>query len=257
MLLKVDENKWTRRRPDLAALWVAILCAVIVSCVTRPIKLNEISESFEANLKNLDLDNSFAFTHQADELYFSRVLLTEGDHRCQFFIGFKNGQFKYRFPAYRLAELSKIYDERLSLQAKKERALQKIDSFEVEKQKCSAEIAEREKTTGELINDAVTSLLYAPLATFGLIGMVTFGADDTVQLIKDSILEKKMNQLRLGKSAAEVKALLEREMTSHQTGSYNFHTIDYGYYRRLVMVFENDRLTGMIRGSRTSPATTK
>jgi hypothetical protein len=246
--------KSTPLRRHLDTLLIAFFCGFIVSCAARPIKSNEISGSFETNLKQLDLGNSFAFTRGSDELYFSRILLEEGGHKCQFFIGFKNGQFKYRFPAYRLAELAKIYDEKIPLQTKKERALQKIDGFEVEKQKCTAEIAEREKTAGERVGDVVTNILYAPLAAIGIIGMVTFGADDTVKSIKDSILEKKMDQLRLGQSTAEVKSLLGGRMSSNQTGSYY---IDYGYYRQLVMVFERYRLTGMIRGSRKNSAVTK
>lgn len=255
MNAKRDINKSKILRKRVETLLIAIFCGMMVCCAAWPLKSNEITGSFETNLSNLDLDNSFAFTRMADEFYFSRVLITEGVHKCRFFIGFKNGQFKYRFPAHRLAELAKIHDEEHSIQSKKDRILQKIDGFAFGKQNCTAEIAEREATIGESVEVVVTNLLYAPLAAVGLIGMVTFGAADTVQSIKDSILEKRMDQLRLGKSTAEVKLLLDSELTANHTGSYSFYSIDYGYYRRLVMVFENDRLTGMIRGSRNnSPA---
>lgn len=226
-----------------------VLCITIASCASRPINSNEITGSFETNLKNLDLDNSFAFTHGADEFYFSRILLSEDGRKCQFFVGFKNSQFRYRFPEYRIVEISKIYSQKTPLETKKARALEKIDSLEVEKQRCTVEIAERERTMGARVGDVIAGVFYAPLAAFGVIGMVTFGASDTIQFVKDAILEKKMDQLRLGQSTAEVKSLLSRDLSPLPAGSYELYTVDYGYYRRLVLIFDNDRLTGMIRGS--------
>lgn len=188
MRLIVSIYSSTPLRQHLRALLITLLCGVMTSCAARPIDSNEISGSFERNLKKLDLDNSFAFIHGRDELYFTRILLTEDGYKCRFFIGFKNGQFKYRFPGYRLAELAMIYDEKISLQSKKDRAMLKIDDFAVEEQKCTAEIAEREKTSGEHLGEVIANLFYAPLAAIGIIGMVTFGAEDNVQSIKDSIL---------------------------------------------------------------------
>lgn len=238
-----------RLRRQICTALIITLCIMIASCASRPINSNEITGSLETNLKKLDLENSFAFIHDADEFYFARILLSEEGYKCGFFVGFKNGQFKYRFPAYRVAELSKIYDEKVPIRTKKARALEKLDSFKIENQRCSPEISEREKTVGERIGDVLAGVLYAPLIPIGFIGMVTFGAGDTIQSFKDSILERKMDQLRLRRSLTDVKTLLNRDMTFYRAGSHDLYTIDYGYYRRLVLIFENDRLTGIIRGS--------
>lgn len=249
MEFKIELKKFNRLNGHLKGSVIAIVCGIILSCTSRPIASDEIPESFESNIKRIGLGNSFAFIDKGDEFYFTHILLSESGFKCTFFIGFKNGQFKYRFPAYRMNELRKTYLEKIPLQAKKELALNKIDTFEVERQKCTPEIAEREKTAGEIATDVFATILYAPLFPLGLIGMVTFGAEDTVRSIKDSFLEKRMDRLRLGMSESEVRSLLDRKMAAKNSGAYSYYSIDYGAYGRLVMAFEKDRLTGMTRGN--------
>lgn len=221
-----------------------LLALSIAACSTAPIRSDELNGSYASNIQKLDLNNSFAFILGSDEYYFSQVLLTEGNFKCRFFVGFKNEQFRFSFPAFRLSELSTIYYEKHTLARKKELAVKKIEGFEVEKQKCTQEIAEKQKTMSDYAEEAGYLLVFAPAIPLALV----FGGEVWINGIKDAILENKMKHLRLGMSKAEVKTLLGRELVQNKTAYYEYDSLDYGSYQRIVLAFQDDKLTGLIRG---------
>lgn len=220
-----------------------ILSLIIASCANNPLKPEEVKGSFDKNVDHLNLNQSFAFYSGKDEYYFSRTLIENGDSKCIFFIGFKNNQFKYSFPAYRLTDLSKVYYANLSLRDKKNLVLQKLDNFAIEPQRCSEEIAIRETSASEVIEAALTLLVFAPAIPLGMI----FGIDVYVESIKDSVLTKRLNQLRLGMTKNGIEKLLDRKLTINKTSQYEYFTLDTKY-TRIAMDFEKGRLSGFVRG---------
>ena len=71
-----------------------------------------------------------------------------------------------------------------------------------------------------------------------------------MKAIKDSILEVKLDQIRLGDTFEQVQKRIGKELSKAQISHYEYHYLDYGSHQRIVLVFEKDHLTGMIRGHR-------
>jgi hypothetical protein len=228
----------------MRTLLIILSFLTFTNCSTSPQKVGVLSGEFENEYKKLNLNHSFAFSDGLDKYYFSQLLIEEDKYKCQFYVGFKNGSYTYSFPAYKLYELENVYYEKLTIEKKKKLALQKINSFQLENQKCNKEIAEKEAGITEKIAATAILLFIAPAAVpLTLI----FGSDVYIANIKESILNGKMNKIRLGMNITEIKSLLDTSPNKIALPHYIYFTVDNGPYR-LAMFFKENRLNAMVRG---------
>lgn len=221
------------------------------SCASPPVKLDQVRGSYSDNLKNLNLNNSFAFSHNSDTYYFAARYINEGEYNCYFYLGFKNDELKYSFPAHCFSELDRIYEQKTSVEEKKVKALQKIDEFKFENQKCTKEIARKEKTANDVAGEAIYFLIFAPFIPLA----VVFGGDILIQSAQDSLLENQLSRIRLGMTLNQVNDLIQkpfiyRKLDVASTDHYEFYQLDYRQWFRLVLFFKNGKLDAYARGLR-------
>lgn len=231
-------------------LMTFMIAFTIASCAHRPVDPKEIQGGVGQNLKNLDFSTSFAFYHGKDEYHFASILLKEGDLKCPFFVGFKNGELKYSFHSWRLVELSKIYYDKLTLEQKKTLALKKLDELEVEQQKCTRKNAQRDMTTHEMIESGLMLIFFAPIIP---LAMMTFGAEDAIKRVQDEMFSSRADNIRLGMSMEEVQKLMKKELQKEKIKHYEYYSVN-GNDLRIAMVFEKNRLTGFVRGQQGKSA---
>ena len=218
------------------------LIFIFTSCAQTPKRMEDMQTYFEENANELNLRQSFAFYHGNESYYFAARDIKDGQYSCHFFIGFKNEKLSYSFPAYRFKELDSIYEKNISLEEKKTLALNKINDFDFVSQKCTKEIA-LHKT--DPLEDALTFLVFAPFIPLALV----FGAETWINSTKETLLNAKMDHLRLGMTVEQVKEVLDEPLVERKTKHYTYHQVDNQHYR-LVMFFKDGKLNAMARGFR-------
>jgi hypothetical protein len=214
------------------------------ACGHAPVDAEKPRDNLGIKYEDIDKTHSFGFLVGADKYYFAQVQVTHEGNRCWFFTGFKNDSLKYSFPSDRLPNMSEIYFKKLSVEEKKNFALTAIAKFEKEGRVCTAKIAERQATVAEKIETGVYFVFFLPMY---IISAVTFAAEDTVLMIKDASLNKRMDQVRIGMTTAEIRSLLKAPLIKYRLPLYNYYFVD-GRYVRLAMYFENDHLNAFVRG---------
>lgn len=218
------------------------LIFIFTSCAQTPKRIEDMKIYFEENANDLNLRQSFAFYHGNDSYYFAARDIKEGQFNCHFFIGFKNEKLTYSFPAYRFKELDAIYEKNTNLEDKKILALNKINDFDFVSQKCTKEIALHKV---DPLEEALTFLVFAPLIPLALV----FGAETWINSTKETLLNAKMDRLRLSMTMTQVKDTLDEPLVERKTKYYSYHQVDNDHYR-LVMFFKDGKLNAMARGFR-------
>lgn len=228
-------------------LRLVIISAITINsfgCGHSPIRSERPMASSDIGYDETDQQQSFGFFDNGDEYYFAEVEVKNEGNLCRFFVGYKNGDLEYSFPSDRLMDLSKIYFKDLSVEEKKSRTLKEVAGFEKEKRICTPEIAERQTTIAEMIEGGIYVTFFLPLY---LISAVTFAAEDTVLMIKDSLLKNRMKNIRLGMNMSELESLLKRPLTKVKLKKYDYYFVD-GRFTRLALYFEDNQLNAFVRG---------
>lgn len=224
---------------------VYLLLALILSCSHQPKrKLSEIRGSYSENIQHLNLWNSFAFIHEGHEYYFARKLEAKKENiRCEYFVGFVDGQHKYTFPTSRFKELNDVYESKLSLEERMSIVVKKLDEFQKDDLERNCHKEDSSTTAADILNFIVYSpaiILTAPI----------WGS----QLVVDAYhnYSIKMDELRLKMSFKEVKELLnQRPFYIREENNKTYYIVDKRY-NRLVMYFENEKLRAWVRGWKPS-----
>ena len=215
-----------------------------LGCGHSPIRDDRPTASSGVTYDQTDQQQSFGFFEKDDEYYFAEVEVRKNGNLCRFFVGYKNGDLEYSFPSDRLKDLSKVYFKNLSVEEKKSRTLKAVAKFEKEKRICTPEIAKRQMTVAEMMESGIYLTFFLPIA---LISAVTFGAEVTVNAIKDEFLKSRMKDIRLGMSQSELENLLKRPLTKVKLKKYDYYFVD-GQHTRLALYFEDNQLNAFVRG---------
>lgn len=226
------------------------LCAAVLglaSCGHKPLRSERPPPQADLRYEDLDRTLSFGFIHERDEYDFAIVKVKHKDLTCSFMAGFKNGKLESSFPLAQLRSLENVYFKNLSVAEKRRLVLRTISEFEREKRPCTKDIAHRKMTTEEKIVTAILMPFVLPVA---LLSAMSFGAEMTVHLAQDTLLNHRMNKVRLGMSHADISKLFSEPLKKNKLEKYEYYSVDGKAYR-LALYFENERLNAFVRGYQT------
>lgn len=220
---------------EILIIFMAFYSAGCSSARTK----DELLGSYKENAGRFH-SNTFAFTYGLDDYYFGLVTLESEKNVCDFFVGYKNNKQKYFFPAYRLVELRQVYDRDQTVEEKISKALEKIDSFAVEDQKCTSKIA---KTQISVAESVATLIVYSPF----IIMAIPFMVEPAVKSLQEESILRRVRKLKLGMNLNQVKELLSKKLKARESKYDIDYYLDIGK-SRLVMYFKDNKLLAMVYG---------
>ena len=196
--------------------------------------------SFEENINQLELWNSFAFIHEGSEYYFARKLEEDHKNTCGYFVGFKNNHLKYSFPVTVFNDLNKIYEEKKTVNERILIALSKFDEYQ--KTSIPEDCVSTTKTSAsEVMDTMLTLIVYSPAL---IVVSPIIAADMANRWLYDA------DKIRLGMSFKKVQSLLgNQSFAKRKVMGQTFYVYDRDR-NRLVMYFENNRIKAWVRGEK-------
>lgn len=236
-----------------ALLLVAVF--VGVSCGQSPKRLSEFESGLKDHWKSLELRNSFAFEHKGLQYHFGSHLVKNGKHECHFFVGFRDGKFRYYFPARRLSELRKIHEAPNSIDKKMSAAVALLEQFRKQKFECN-QLYSR-KFQKSLLETTILYLGYSPLLVAGAMVSLVFWPEELYRSVKKSVVQGRLDDLKLGMTPGEVRNLALEDLSYKKDGEYELHKLEEVYEStdnskpitaRMIAIFKKGRLVVFLRG---------
>lgn len=212
-------------------------------CSTSTKKLSTLNphHKYEELLPDLQMLDSFAFATGGHEYYFASTYVEDNGYKCYFYLGFKDQALTYKFPAQQLIALKSIYEGRMSIDEKMQKALKKIEELSNQKYACDAGVGQKQESE---LSQTFSFLFYGSVK---MISIPFGGAQKLIEGYEYDAFADLLKGVRLGMNPGKVHWTIGKNPSELKAPPY---VIEHLVQERhnLAFFYKDDKLIAFVFG---------